>query len=275
MAQRKKQSFNKAAARRAVAARLREQKEKFANAIGRGHVKKVESILNKHPDAVSWPIDSYYNTELKISPLLHALYDCEAHEGDIVKLLLRKGANANDRAPFEYSSKTALMIAIQRGASISVVKALIQSGAQVDAKETSGNTALIHAVDDRRTDIAKLLLDKGADVNVRSDDDETPLTIALRNSDPELVSLLLSHGADVHAPDKRGVSIASSTMERDEYKITKLIERAIEDHEKKEQEKKRQKAHEEISSSIHNGLPHDIVVVPLRLKNSPKPPDPS
>jgi ankyrin repeat protein len=58
-------------------------------------------------------------------------------------------------------------------------------------------TLLMEAVEYGAMDVARLLLERGADVNARDDDGDTALYWASRNGHEELVALLLSHGADV------------------------------------------------------------------------------
>jgi ankyrin repeat protein/mono/diheme cytochrome c family protein len=88
---------------------------------------------------------------------------------------------------------TPLMSATLYG-DVAAMQALISSGADVNARNEAGATALMWAV----TDLAKtqLLVEHGAEVDVRSPDGRTPLMIAagLRGSAP-VVKLLLAKGA--------------------------------------------------------------------------------
>ena len=55
---------------------------------------------------------------------------------------------------------------------------LLDNGAQVNARDDSGVTALMEAANFNRSGAVKLLLDRGAQVNARSNYGLTPLTIA-------------------------------------------------------------------------------------------------
>src|SRR6266404_1305187 len=80
-------------------------------------------------------------------------------KGDVpaVKALLDSGANVNAKSPY---GATPLFFAADRG-NIEMVKLLIQRGADVDVKDTFyGATALTWAAEKERIDILKLLLAK-------------------------------------------------------------------------------------------------------------------
>jgi ankyrin repeat protein len=85
-----------------------------------------------------------------------------------------------------------LLTAIRDG-DRSRIKALLQRGADVNARDEDRATALMHAAADADLPTMKLLLEKGADVNATSKSGATALVWALHHV--EKVRLLLSHGA--------------------------------------------------------------------------------
>ena len=106
------------------------------------------------------------------------------------------------------------------------VKKLLETGANVNARNDSENTPLHIACNsvDPNIEIIKLLLGKeGVDVNVQNDSDglfndgeETPLHIACRYSNAEVVKLLLDKGANVeiqNQEDNTPLHIVCSTIE--------------------------------------------------------------
>jgi ankyrin repeat protein len=92
---------------------------------------------------------------------------------------------------------TPLMYAVLYG-DADAVRQLLEAGADPSARNESGATALIWAVDD--LDKTRLLLKAGADANARSADGRTPLLSATgRVGSADVVKLLLEHKADPSA----------------------------------------------------------------------------
>ncbi len=87
-----------------------------------------------------------------------------------------------------------------RGAEWSVVRALVEQGADVTARQGDGATALHWAAYWNDTDIAGLLIDAGADVDAANDLGVTPLWAAAENRSAAMVRRLLDAGANPDAP---------------------------------------------------------------------------
>jgi hypothetical protein len=77
------------------------------------------------------------------------------------------------------------------------VKALLDKGADVNAKFRYGATALSYAADKGHTEVVKVLLERGADVNVRDTFyQSSPLEWAVSKGHAAIVKALLDKGAD-------------------------------------------------------------------------------
>ena len=77
------------------------------------------------------------------------------------------------------------------------VKALLDAGANANAKDEDGRTALMWAASKRgRTDAVQVLLDAGADVNAKDNVGKTALFSAAGSGWTETVKILLDAGAD-------------------------------------------------------------------------------
>lgn len=98
---------------------------------------------------------------------------------------------ANRKGP---GGSTPLMSAALYG-SVDSMKRLLAAGADPNAKNDAGATALMWAVYDLEK--TRLLIDHGADVNAKSDNGRTPLMIAAtRHGSTPVLQLLLNHGAN-------------------------------------------------------------------------------
>jgi ankyrin repeat protein len=108
---------------------------------------------------------------------------------DLVRELLTKGADVNTK---NESLETPLM----RAERFECVVALLDHGAELEAKDKRGMTALMHAVGTRNVDKIRALLRNGALVNARDAAGQTSLTIAKQYSDNHaIIDLLLRFGA--------------------------------------------------------------------------------
>ncbi len=92
------------------------------------------------------------------------------------------------------------------------MRLLLQAGADVNARDREGNTALLVVLADNRMgfeplSVVQFLLEQGADATARNLAGETPLTLALGNSCRQPAALaraLLRAGVDVNAADNQG-----------------------------------------------------------------------
>ena len=75
---------------------------------------------------------------------------------------------------------------------INAVKHLINFGANVNMKSTTGETPLLLACEGNHLDIVDVLLNCTANVNVETDEKETPLTASCTNGNLQIVNSLLS-----------------------------------------------------------------------------------
>ena len=109
----------------------------------------------------------------------------------------------------QQAGNTALIQAAWDGDS-SKVQALLQAGADVNASNREGLTALMASTSGGRgtgdAGIAKALIAKGADVNAANIYGRTALMEVARNGNLEFVNLLLAHGANVNAKPTGGVT---------------------------------------------------------------------
>ena len=156
---------------------------------------------------------------------------------DIMKLLLDHGADMEQpddmgETPLSYAavnSREATLLLLEYGAAVDapvghyrqtpltgaaywecvpMMEALLAHGAQVDAPNSTGSTALMRAAGSQRIQAVMLLLDRQADVNIQNCHGNTALHFAVMQGRPsdqaELVRLLLARGANPELVNRDG-----------------------------------------------------------------------
>jgi ankyrin repeat protein len=111
---------------------------------------------------------------------------------------------------------------------------LLERGANIQAKDKYGNTALIAAACEcalatmnSTYDIVKLLLQKGADVNGRTHEGRTALmNAAFGFGDASILKLLLDSGADPTAKDKHGDTALALAVKSERPDKVQLLKQA-------------------------------------------------
>ena len=135
------------------------------------------------------------------SPLDHAY-----GEGEITDLLRKHGGKTGEElktaeTAISEAPVTSIQVAAENG-NLKALKKLLDDGADVNAKDSSGSTPLHNAAGQK--EIAELLITKGANVIATNMHGMTPLHIAAQLGCKEVVELLITKGADVNAIDIDG-----------------------------------------------------------------------
>ena len=121
---------------------------------------------------------------------------------DDIQLLLSHGANVNAA---DSDGETALHYAARAGQQpVEIFRALLQKGADVNVRDHDGTTALMKVIQKERPELALLLLEHNADATAQTNRQETALMYAAANNQASLIEPLVAKGADINARNDRG-----------------------------------------------------------------------
>src|SRR6478735_6747427 len=216
------------------------QQPDLFDAVKNNNIKEVRSLLDKGADPNAYDDDS---DNVLINAAIYASTDCMklllqnnanpnlknkygqmplmlcTNDLDKMKLLLQYGANINDTS---LSGNNALMIACIAGSSYTIVKWLIDNGANVKAKRWGGETALMRASQYSDTMTIHLLLSKRLDINEHPWG-YTPLMYAARSANWPAIFCLLNNGADANIPDPTNMTILLWAAEQNNLEAVKAL----------------------------------------------------
>jgi hypothetical protein len=139
-----------------------------------------------------------------IPPTIDVLAQCVAEGKDEeVSLFLTAGFSPNTK---DKNGIPLLGISARNG-HLKTLELLLCSGAHVNLiADDRGSTALFDSAMGRHKTLVKALIDAGADVNIPSKGGQTPLVVVVGAGDEEIVEMLVNAGADPDIKDSLGVS---------------------------------------------------------------------
>jgi len=142
----------------------------------------------------------------------------------VIKALLEAGANPDARIGGDVSI---LMIAAGNNTNPEILRLLIKAGADVKARTSMDETALMFASNmNNNPEIIKLLIESGIDVNAKSKNNWTALMSAAgHNSNPKIVEILLDNGAKVNIENSMGEIAWDYIQDNEKLKDTKAYDR--------------------------------------------------
>lgn len=107
-----------------------------------------------------------------------------------------------------------------------ITRLLLEKGAEVDARDANGNTALMGIAFKGFTDLAQLLIDEyKAEVNLRNNSGATALSFAAMFGQADMVRLLLEKGADANLTDQNGHTPAKYAAMKGFTDLAALLEK--------------------------------------------------
>ena len=144
-----------------------------------------------------------------------------------VKQCLSSGADANAR---DGEGSTALMLAAYAG-NLDAVKALLVAGSDVNAADERGWTALAKSTYNFElkhgfADVAQALIDAGANLEASITYGVRPLMLAAGYGETEVVETLLEAGAEVTARNEGGLTALMMVKQKHYVDVINLLHQA-------------------------------------------------
>ena len=141
------------------------------------------------------------------------LTSCQENNVAQIARLLQKPLDPNGQG---------LVLAAQEG-HLAVVRLLLEAGADKDAADTDGDTALHIAAKEGHLEVVRLLLEAGADKDAADTDGYTPLHFAARKGHLEAIRLLLETGADKDAATTHGSRALHIAAQEGHMAVVRLL----------------------------------------------------
>lgn len=138
----------------------------------------------------------------------------------MVQVLLAAGAEVNAK---NSHGQTALM-SLGDDSTDEMVWTLVSAGARINYKDEDGNTVLMSVAGAENPTMLRALIDAGAKVNARNEEGETALMIAARRGATSSVKVLIMAGADLNITDNKGHTALQLTQENDTPDMVELLE---------------------------------------------------
>lgn len=137
---------------------------------------------------------------------------CAIDFGNIKKIekMLKKGIDANINIGGDWIYPV-IMSSYGSGKQ-KVVELLLKYGADPNACDHYGRTALHYCVEYDHPQIVKMLLEAGADVNAKTENGLTPLHFCIEYNRPQIAEILFEAGPDLNVKTVNGYGLAESTI---------------------------------------------------------------
>jgi hypothetical protein len=179
----------------------------------------VEHLITEHPQDVNT------NGGFYVRPLVAALAGGHFKTADLLRL---DGADLDvqghfGRNPLHAAAYSGYIEVVRR--LIEYDPAYVDVRTRSESRSTPSHWALRRHdfKDGSVASVLRLLLEHGADINAQNQDGRTPLHMASFDGALEVVRLLLEHGADVEAKDKYGETALQDATCRRHDEIVKVL----------------------------------------------------
>lgn len=190
-------------------------------AISSGNLKRVRALITQGADVNGF--DSIGNT-----PLLAAIKQMNY---PIARYLISKGANVNGKT----QNGTPILMAIQgrdytvrnNYRTIKYYTLVLNSGADVNGRDTEGRTSAMYASKNKDMEVLKLLGAKNADMRLQDNKGDSVLHYGIKNlysaENLKMITYLISRGVSVNIKNKKGQTPLAASIGTYHIEIVKFF----------------------------------------------------
>ena len=197
--------------------------EKFEKILKGQLSSKIRDMVKFIEDANFLDIDlAQYLRELKTKHFINFFTLCAALLADKIDPKEPKPVKQDFTILLEKAIPAILFEAIQ-ARQFEAAKLLIAAGADVNARDNSGWTALTLAASENYTEIMQLLIAAGADINAKGNEEFTPLMWAAHEGHTKSVQILIDKKADLNARDNRGWTALKCAEKNNHPEIVRIL----------------------------------------------------
>ena len=191
--------------------------QRLAIAINAGDYQRVESLIDSGVNVnslIDYEEVSPFPYKFLTTPLIMAVEGAInlAVEGtfdpQIVRLLIEKGAEVNGKDSLGNTPLLECQHLELHSENLEIIELLIENGADLDVVGHHGETILHKVINNGNLKTAELLLNSGANIEATSSQGNTPLWTAAWHGNVDAVRLLISLDANIHAIGHTGLSIS-------------------------------------------------------------------
>jgi ankyrin repeat protein/L-ascorbate metabolism protein UlaG (beta-lactamase superfamily) len=183
------------------------------------------AITARNPELVQILLDNGFDPRQQngynMSPIEHA---AGMNSVEIIDLLVSKGADL--QVP---SSRMPLLHRASVSPGVEVLHYLLDRGFDIDAKDNSGRTPLMMAVDFGNLAAARALIMRGADINLANPEGMVPMQIAVKKGSVDLIDLFIAQKADLNMVEGRTgkTMLHEAAMRGNSAMVSKLLASGI------------------------------------------------
>eukprot|EP00054_Salpingoeca_dolichothecata_P010551 m.58832 g.58832 ORF g.58832 m.58832 type:complete len:336 (-) comp19049_c0_seq2:120-1127(-) len=147
----------------------------------------------------------------------------EKNNADAMRAFLARHDDRTPNSCLFWGDDIPLLVDASYHGAPAVVKVLLQSGANVNATDKTGNTALSQASQTNHLEVVKILVGAGADLNMQNRYGASALVKASCSGHLEVAKVLVAAGADLNLYNGNGITALMLTCAHGSFELAKIL----------------------------------------------------